>query len=50
VDESFEDMGEQQFKNIARPVHAFRVLADDRFIREPPQLALARALRIVAIA
>src|SRR6202040_3285306 len=27
VDESFEDLGDQQVKNIARPVHAYRIRA-----------------------
>lgn len=37
VDYRFEDMGEQQVKNIARPVRTFRVLFD-RW--EPPDLGL----------
>ena len=31
----FEDLGEQQVKNIARPVRAFRVIADPSDIPEP---------------
>ena len=31
----FEDLGEQQVKNIARPVRAFRVIADPTDIPEP---------------
>jgi TolB-like protein/class 3 adenylate cyclase len=34
LDIAFEDMGEQQVKNIARPVRAFRVVAEDKPVPE----------------
>ncbi len=44
LDIVFEDLGEQQVKNIARPVRAFRVVAEDKLMPEPsappPALAL----------
>jgi TolB-like protein/class 3 adenylate cyclase len=44
LDIAFEDMGEQQVKNIARPVRAFRVVAEGKPMPEPaapsPVLAL----------
>ncbi len=44
LDIVFEDLGEQQVKNIARPVRAFRVVAEDKPMPEPsvppPALAL----------
>jgi adenylate cyclase len=36
VDVGYEDMGEHQLKNIARPVRAYRVRFDDRASRRPP--------------
>jgi adenylate cyclase len=42
LDYTFEDMGEQQFKNIARPVHVYRVR--DAAAKEQPQPALPQAL------
>jgi TolB-like protein/class 3 adenylate cyclase len=45
LDIAFEDMGEQQVKNIARPVRAFRVVAEGRAAPgssgPPPPLAAA---------
>src|SRR5262249_45068399 len=38
VDVGYEDMGEQQLKNIARPVRAYRVRFDG--LASPPTLAL----------
>jgi adenylate cyclase len=35
LDITFEDMGEQQVKNIARPVRAFRIVAKEKPVREP---------------
>jgi len=40
LDIAFEDMGEQQVKNIARPVRAFRVLAEEKKMPEPAALPL----------
>jgi TolB-like protein/class 3 adenylate cyclase len=44
LDVAFEDLGEQQVKNIARPVRAFRVVAEAKPVPEPsappPALAL----------
>jgi len=37
---TFEDMGEQQLKNIVRPVRVYRVLCDGASAREQPTLAL----------
>ena len=42
LDYTFEDMGEQQFKNIARPVRVYRVR--DAAAKEQPQPALPQAL------
>ena len=36
----FEDLGEQQVKNIARPVRVFRVVAEEQKMPEPAALAL----------
>ena len=41
---SFADMGEQQVKNIARPVRTYRILLDDRTSAPLPQAAAARTL------
>src|ERR1700687_2190684 len=35
LDITFEDMGEQQVKNIVRPVRAFRIVAKEKSVREP---------------
>src|SRR5258708_37245266 len=35
LDIAFEDMGEQQVKNIARPVRAFRIVAKEKPVLEP---------------
>ena len=35
LDITFEDMGEQQVKNIARPVRAFRIVAKEKRVPEP---------------
>jgi adenylate cyclase len=35
LDITFEDMGEQQVKNIARPVRAFRIVDKEKPVREP---------------
>jgi adenylate cyclase len=40
LDIGFEDMGEQQLKNIVRPVHVYRVRRDARPALKPPALAL----------
>src|SRR5215472_5398789 len=40
VDVIFEDMGEQQLKNIARPVRAYRVRLDGTATKERPALVL----------
>ena len=40
VDVIFEDMGEQQLKNIGRPVRVYRVLRDGTPAKERPTLAL----------
>ena len=40
LDISFEDIGEQRLKNIARPVRAFRVRQSADTIRSRPSLAL----------
>ena len=41
VDFGFEDLGEQQVKNIARPVHVYRIAIAERPMRHTP-LAVAR--------
>jgi TolB-like protein/class 3 adenylate cyclase len=38
LDIAFEDLGEQQVKNIARPVRAFRVVAEGKPMPKPPAL------------
>jgi adenylate cyclase len=40
LDFSFEDLGEQQVKNIARPVHVYRVLIDGTAAATPAALAI----------
>jgi TolB-like protein/class 3 adenylate cyclase/Flp pilus assembly protein TadD len=37
LDYAFEDLGEQQVKNIARPVRAYRVREDNIYIQRPPR-------------
>ena len=44
LDFSFEDMGEQQVKNIARPVRAYRVREDAAPVAPPPTLSTPLAL------
>jgi adenylate cyclase len=46
IDVSFEDMGEQRVKNIARPVRTYRVLlaTDARAASPPPQAVAPRPL------
>jgi adenylate cyclase len=44
LDLAFEDMGEQQVKNIARPVRAFRVVAKNKPTPEPSEPPSALAL------
>jgi TolB-like protein/Flp pilus assembly protein TadD len=40
LDFPVEDLGEQALKNIAQPVHVFRVLAEEKPVPEPAALAL----------
>jgi adenylate cyclase len=40
LDFPVEDLGEQGLKNIAQPVHVFRVLAEEKPVPEPAALAL----------
>ena len=40
VDIRFEDMGDQQLKNISRPVRAYRIALSETSARERPTLAL----------
>jgi adenylate cyclase len=42
LDIVFEDMGEQQVKNIARPVRAFRVVVGDKPMPEPSRCCRSR--------
>jgi adenylate cyclase len=44
LDVTFEDMGEQRVKNIARPVRAFRVVAKNKPAPEPSEPPSALAL------
>src|SRR5438105_4445746 len=36
VEFGFEDLGEQQVKNIARPVHVYRIAVAERAVAKPP--------------
>jgi adenylate cyclase len=42
---AFADIGEQEVKNIARPVHAYRIISDTRSAEAPPREARSRAER-----
>src|SRR5277367_3496060 len=41
LDFPVEDLGEQALKNIAQPIHVFRVLAEEKEMPEPASPALA---------
>ena len=45
LDFPVEDLGEQALKNIAQPVHVFRVLAEEKQMPEPAALAAPRQSR-----
>lgn len=50
VDMRFEDIGEQKVKNIARPLHAYRVLAGSDAFDTAPAAAAEAILRRPAVA
>jgi adenylate cyclase len=44
LDFPVEDLGDQALKNIAQPVHVFRVLAEETAVPEPAALALPESI------
>ena len=55
VELDFEDLGDQEFKNIAEPVRVFRVVLDDRaaalvtpLVESPPRVASQRRWQIAS--
>jgi adenylate cyclase len=49
LDFPVEDLGDQALKNIAQPVHVFRVLAEEKRVPEPAVLALPEKASIAVL-